>query len=360
VNAKCKENTLKHKRWLSLIVLMLLPISITSSILNYADLSQINDSKSIEIYRVIEATVIENKGSKNISLINTLGATITYPQDDIYQKLLSYKVYLNSQELKVKIREEFNGFIKTAELSDDIVLNPNASANITIVYDMIVVTNRTAPRNILRPSTPSQPIKRYKEFTKATSLWNYTNPLIMLLTDYLKSRSKNQIEYIIKSIEWISNKIVYETRIPPRHPAELLIEFRGDCDDQANLLITLLRCANIPAITEQGLVIIKGASFKGEAANGYLKYDLRNAGPHGWVKAQMPDGTWIAIDLTFAYGSKDPLDKILLAAYYTFPVIVTNRIYKEDYVTEGTTMLKDIEENKVMITYIVKVVPLKQ
>ena len=143
MNAKCKENTLKHKRWLSLIVLMLLPISITSSILNYADLSQINDSKSIEIYRVIETTIIGNKGSKNISLINTLGATITYPQDDIYQKLLSYKVYLNSQELKVKIREEFNGFIKTAELSDDIVLNPNASANITIVYDMIVVTNRT-------------------------------------------------------------------------------------------------------------------------------------------------------------------------------------------------------------------------
>jgi len=77
---------------------MLLPVSITSSILNYADLSQINDSKSIEIYRVIETTIIENKGSKNISLINTLGATITYPQDDIYQKLLSYKVYLNGQE----------------------------------------------------------------------------------------------------------------------------------------------------------------------------------------------------------------------------------------------------------------------
>ena len=225
---------------------------------------------------------------------------------------------------------------------------------------MIVVTNRTAPRNALGPSIPSQPVKRYEEFTRATSLWNYTNPLIMLLTDYLKSKSKNQIEYMTKSIEWISNKIVYETRIPPRHPTELLIEFRGDCDDQANLLITLLRCANIPAITEQGLVIIKGASFKGEAANGYLKYDLRNAGPHGWVKAQMPDGTWIAIDLTFAYGSKNPLDKILLAAYYTFPVIVTNRIYKEDYVTEGTTMLKDIEENKVMITYIVNVVPLKQ
>ncbi len=349
---------------ISVIAIFIISLLIIASIANTIMIVKALDSKVYDhykqVYTIIETTIVKNEGSTNVSVINTLGSALPYPQNDPFQKLLSYKTYINGRNVNISIYKELNGLITIAELTQDIMLAPGEEANITVVYKVMLNVNRTIPRDTLLKFMLSgwDSIHKFstpKILTEPTSLWNYNNPLISMLAEYLRSKSRTPSEYIFNCIEWIMKKVVYETRIPPRHPIELLIEFKGDCDDQANLLITLLRYAGIPTIIEQGLVIMKNVVVKGTAANGYLQYYLINAGPHGWVKAQIGDNTWIAIDMTFPYMTNKPIDKILLAAYYTFPVVVTYRTYKEDYVSEGTAMLQDIEERRVMVIYSVNV-----
>ena len=186
------------------------------------------------------------------------------------------------------------------------------------------------------------------EYINVTSLWNYTNPLIKLLVNYL-NRTNNEskpLSFILSILNWIDDNIVYSTRIPPRHPWEVIVEGLGDCDDQSNLLITLARSFKIPSYLEIGIVYI-GPNFKYEniEAEGYYHYIFLGGGGHGWAAVYIPPWKWVRVDLTI--GSGKGVGHIKGAAYYIFPTVVINKVVLGDYATQSAEYTEEIISKKI-------------
>ncbi len=187
---------------------------------------------------------------------------------------------------------------------------------------------------------------KYREgkFLNETRMWNWSNPLVALLYKYLSGKQGAMYKpftALYTFMEWLDHNIVYSTRIPARHPWEVIVEGAGDCDDQSNLLITLLRRAGIPSFLEIGLIYLgKNYRFEHTEVGGLFHYRFIGGGGHGWLVAYIPPWGWLRVDLTASLGRG--IDHVRNAAFYITPIVVTQRVYKGDYATQSAQFTKEI------------------
>lgn len=171
-------------------------------------------------------------------------------------------------------------------------------------------------------------------FCGAEGPWQVDDPEIIDLARRLEGNETNVLSIVKTLIRWVKDNIRYSTRDLPRYPNETLKEERGDCDDQANLLITLCRVLGIPAYLQMGCIYLPSQTNKTfHYWDGHQTSTLMKIGWHGWAMVYIPPWGWLPVDLTYAKGASiDPLNTIKNSAITLQETIQYLNITKMDYI----------------------------
>ncbi len=346
---------------LALLFLTILIVSSIIAVVISTAFNTIDLSAATKTYRVREVYIVYNKGNQSFNLSDLGEPYLDYPQLDVRQKTIEYNVYVNGEPAEYTVKRVMGGLNMQAVLKKDVVIEPGKSVNVTVEYKVELLPpppNITVNDIVDAPWSNVSSLKYYENLTSPTILWNYSNPLVKLYVETLWEQSNHNLgEYLLNAIRWITNNIEYQSRIPARHPVEVLVERRGDCDDQANLLITLLRAKGIPAYMEAGLIYIPGFDSSAKFEN-TIEFHVVNAGPHGWVKAYVPGTGWIPIDLTFAYTATNrPIDHINYGAYKMNDVIIISRTLGGDYAGETVKQVVELKRLDAYMNILIEITP---
>lgn len=291
----------------------------------------------------VEQTLIQNNSNSTVNVTSTpMLLYFDYPQDIGGQRVLETLVWWNGKPANYSLRRSSDGDLSLRVRPLSLHIAPGSMLNITVAY--IVELNSTE-------RTLWQPGLKPEEALGASSLWNYTNPLLAAASLSLSQSTSSPRAYLYRVLEWMDSNVAYMSRIPARHPWEVIEERRGDCDDRSNLLVAMLRARGIPAYTEFGFIVIPGYVAEGSAADGHFNYKIINGGPHGWVMVYL-EGRWIAVDTTFYRNvTGKPSDHIEYAAYSTesLAIMVTGWTLKTDYVSRDTSTLSRLSSSPLTI-----------
>ena len=255
--------------------------------------------------------------------------------------------------------------IVPTELGEDIDGNPSLSLDIgpllepndTLQWEeewLFTVSDR-------RPSLPQISIEQsgnleevepllgtedYLRYTAGTMLWKTWNQSLLDLAqdirDGLPEEFQNNILALVyAAIAWIQANITRSTGVTePQYPEETVVSQMGDCDDQSNLLITLLRIHNIPCYLLTGHWFQNAARTFGYLwgsveEDAYLFVDWQNSNGHGWAMIYVPPWGWLPFDLIAGGPESDPIDTYYNSLYATGgPFVTLWQIVASDYIAE--------------------------
>ncbi len=309
---------------------------------------------------------ITNAGSKPVPINETDLLVYDYPFNTSSQKVLSTTLYLEGRVIGYRIEADEEGnnlLIGNASEAGLEYIGVNQTVSSRVVYKVYVDMGRRMEEikgiSLENAGGWSDIVVEDDILIEETGLWNYSNPLVKLLIKYIMSKhNQSPLDYLLGVLDWVDNNVAYAVRVPARHPWEVIAYRQGDCDDQSNLVITLLRGVGIPAYLEIGFVYLDrslehmgrpGYNETIEAANGMVKYHFIGGGAHGWMVAYIPPWGYVRIDLTFAKGG---LRHIKLAAYYGLnnyvPTIVFSVVKKKDYVESSAEFIEEVQEKKLL------------
>ncbi len=366
---------MKNRQSLLIILLLIITtISVFNNIVNaekitYNSLSKINLENyvlGVKIYGNIT-----NYGNKPLELNKTDVFVFDYPLNTSDQRVINASAFVNGVRKPFRIvREDGSATLIINTKLYNSVLKPGETISAGVFYNVSInlkdrvlsivdFSSAKSVEDILGKagSWNNISLDLITKYTNATRLWNYTNPLVHLLIKYFnKTIDKSKpLTVLLNIIGWFDKNIVYSTRIPPRHPWEVIVEGAGDCDDQSNLLITVLRAFKIPSLLEIGFVYIsKNYYFKDTEANGYYTYVFIGGGGHAWVSAYIPPWGWLRIDLTVSLGKG--LDHIRNAAFYILPTVIIQRVTSGDYATTTAQYVESLEEERVKIYVVLEMI----
>lgn len=178
------------------------------------------------------------------------------------------------------------------------------------------------------------PYKLQDSYCKTEGPWEITNPEIRSLAKEIIGNETRILTIITEFISFIKQNIEYKTLDVPRYPKETLDGGVGDCDDQANLLITLCRAVGIPAYLQIGCIHIPSKNTLEVHWDGHQTTRLSKIGWHGWAMIYVPPWGWLPVDQTYTQGDPtDPLNSIKGAAIITCPTVLYANITQTDYIT---------------------------
>jgi len=179
-----------------------------------------------------------------------------------------------------------------------------------------------------------------ERFLGADGPWQAEDPALIELAREIAGNETNVLSIIKSMIIWIRSNISYQSWELPKYPNETLRDRFGDCDDQANLLITLCRIVGIPAHLQIGCIYLPNqANETNSYWDDHLVYRLMKIGWHGWAIAYIPPWGWLPIDLTYAEGvSQDPLNAIRRSALALQRTIQYMNITETDYVASSVDL----------------------
>jgi len=312
---------------------------------------------------------ITNLGNEQVNVNETDALVFDYPLNTSDQRVIAARAWVNSIEYNYTVipGEAGNWVLVINAPEANTTLKPGETINAGVEYVVRVDNasrvkpiadfyNVQSPYELLPKAGNWSELKPYANETTVglTSLWNYTHPLIRLVARYInKTGADKPLAYLLSTLRWFEESVVYSTRVPPRYPWEVVVEGAGDCDDQSNLLITLLRAAGIPSFLETGYVYVgSGFRYSDTAADGLFSYHFIGGGAHGWVVVYIPPWGWIRVDPIVRYdpltGLRKPLDEVAVkgALYYVLPTVVVNRVFKLDYVEESVKAVEEIKTLK--------------
>ena len=255
--------------------------------------------------------------------------------------------------------------IVPTELGEDIDGNPSLSLDIgpllepndTLQWEeewLFTVSDRrpSLPQISIEQSgnleevEPLLGIEDFLRYTAGTMLWKTWNQSLLDLAqdirDGLPEEFQNNILALVyAAIAWIQANITRSTGVTePQYPEETVVSQMGDCDDQSNLLITLLRIHNIPCYLLTGHWFQNAARTFGYLwgsveEDAYLFVDWQNSNGHGWAMIYVPPWGWLPFDLIAGGPESDPIDTYYNSLYATGgPFVTLWQIVASDYIAE--------------------------
>lgn len=157
------------------------------------------------------------------------------------------------------------------------------------------------------------------------------NEEIKSLAQMITAGEATVLGSVTKLIEWMLNNVTYGNFELPRYPEETLRDMRGDCDDQAILLISMLRSLGIPAFLQIGVVFSDNIDSERVSWDGHLTIKQEGVGWHGWTMIYIPPWGWLPIDLTLS-GAKYPMEVIFNTPAYASFVVSAYNVSRQAYV----------------------------
>jgi len=190
-------------------------------------------------------------------------------------------------------------------------------------------------------------------FSGAEGPWLVNNQELKVLAQSLTESETKVLTIIKRFIIWIRDNIDYKVHgVLPYYPNQTYVEREGDCDDQANLFITLCRIYGIPSFVQIGCIYLPTVQTKETFWEGHATLVYERIGWHGWAVVYVPPWGWLPVDFTYVISGLDnPLNAVEQAAVVAFQeVIQCVNITKTDYV-DSSRRLKDLLLNNDFYIY---------
>lgn len=256
-------------------------------------------------------------------------------------------LYMNSTWQTVMLINSSHSFenIRTDEDGNKIaILNmppiePNQSIEYTVSYRVVSkpwsipdINENTALNLTAIPGNLSQ------AYLENSGTWMTDNTAIRELSETLAENQTNVLVIIENFVRWIWDNIEYGSNEVPLYPNETLTQKRGDCDDQAILLVSMCRIVGIPAYLQIGSIY--SPQIENETSTGWeghVESIQNHVGWHGWAMVYVPPWKWLPVDLTYiyAFSKNDALNAIKTAAVTSQRVIQYMNIIQTDYVSKA-------------------------
>lgn len=183
--------------------------------------------------------------------------------------------------------------------------------------------------------------------------WLVDDPTLLDLARDIKGSDSNVLTIVKNAVSWIRDNIAYRIHEVPFYANQTVTASGGDCDDQAVLLITLLRILGIPSYLQIGAIYSpQNAEANQSYWNDQVVVVQRKIGWHGWAEVYIPPWGWLPVDLTYVYGGlRDPLDAIRHGAVTEQNTVQYMNISKVDYVADSRDTRSFILENGFLLFY---------
>jgi transglutaminase-like putative cysteine protease len=298
--------------------------------------AQVPSPREIVYVKIYNEVV--NNGTTGIPLADTGILDFNYPVEDETQRIVNASAWLNGLPMKFTVTSGEEPSLRIITQASTLNLTPGAKASAWVEYavevdamrrsqsiqaftDAYITGNASSLESEAQRIYLNTSLRKYIEETPG---WNYTNPLTRLLLTYISSQANvsNPVDVVKAVVGYVDSNIVYSIRMPPREPWETLLYMEGDCDDQSNLVVTLLRGLGIPSYQEYGMVFVsKDFRLEEVSDNGFLNTTMVGGGGHAWAVAYIPPWGWIRIDTVFGVPG-DWLSHIVSIPYYTYPTVV--------------------------------------
>lgn len=326
-----------NKKIQMLLITALISLLIVSIFLVISVEARFYEALKFVKYCVVQTYIIRYHGDFEFNVSDLKLNMFIKPSNDA--QLVDYLLYVNNILAK-KIKEKSeNGTVYI--IAPSVKLGRNEEVNYTIVFYIAVVNaEERYPLKNMRTLNTSL-------LTKPTSLWNYSHPIIKKILEEHEFSNVEDIVYWFENLRR-NGSLNYATHVPPLYPWEVIERGEGDCDEQANLFITLSRGVGIPSFLQYGAIYIEGYKYN-ETIDGVYRFTTENLGWHGWVIVyDNYSNAWIPVDLTFPVESKY-LPVYAGGAVILNRTIVWGNIYFNDYIRDFNKLIDELYENNITI-----------
>lgn len=288
-------------------------------------------------------TIYTNNGSETINLSDF--CTLNFFPNSSWQT--TYLLSVNTQY----------SFAEDADQNQILLLDlPLLSPgdDVTLLYSFNVTTGeRYAPNiNLWDSGNLSDIPTELTEYCRSEGSWQVDNEVLRSLAENIwmsDEYTSNVLGIVLALANWIGNNIVPKTHDIPLYPNETYVLQEGDCDDQANLLITLCRILGIPAYLQIGCRR-KFGIFSGDLWEGHVTRKMKDIGYHGWAMIYIPPWKWLPFDMTLGWSRRNALEGITSAVVWSSNTIVIADVIKSDWAGSGQWQKEYVINNSLFIT----------
>lgn len=209
------------------------------------------------------------------------------------------------------------------------------------------------PSSGLKQDIPKELIEKYCgpngpwKINDADQSWSSLRGLAYRLA----GNETNVLRAVMKLVEWTGQNVKYPSIKGDRIllPNETLTALEGDCDEQANLVISFCRVLGIPAFLQFGCMYLPSKVEETSKFNGRLSYHFDRLGWHAWAMVYVPPWQWLPVDMTIGYSEENVFLVILASAPQTLSTIVSGNCFTIDYVTETNLFGEQLRSMEVHI-----------
>lgn len=269
--------------------------------------------------------VLENRGDEPYTLTEDDATLVLFPSDEWQTVSLRNASHPMAREFL----DEDGSRMAIIDLGEVIPAGDSLIFSIEYVFE-----SEEKPTLAINPveatSISDIPPELVEDFCSETETFT-RNEDIESMAIRLAENETSVLGILTGMIEWVVTNVEYRNFEVPLYPDETLGDLRGDCDDQAILLISMLRSVGIPAHLQIGVVFNEGIGSDKTSWGGHLKIRQRGVGWHGWAMVYVPPWGWLPIDLTLS-GSKDPMEVILDSPQYEDYIVTAFNVSRMPYI----------------------------
>jgi len=295
-------------------------------------------------YRYVMGYVFENRGS----------TPYTLDQDDS-----SVPLFVNNKHQTVTITAS-DSALGDIYVDDDgnslrkcgipLTIDPDQRISYSVTYEISSSDDPGIPINVNDAGGVSDiPSALVAEYVYPTETFMSNNTDVMERARLLTENRTTVLSQVMAMLLWLKTNITYESIDMPRYPNETLKGLKGDCDDQAILLISMCRSLGIPAYLQLGIVLNEGIDVYEKSWDNHLIIEEKGIGWHGWAMVYIPPWGWLPVDLTLT-STHDPLEVIQYSPERSHMVVTCLDVSKQSYVGDSRATMEKITASGLYIT----------
>jgi len=310
-------------------------------------------------YRLSFSTTITNKGSSLVYVAKnklTDPTIFLFPNDTVQ----TVRLVSSSHSINADVDQDGNR-IGVLNIEEPLGLGQSITIEVQFRVDLHLTLERRLewkPSLEYSSSEHKQQIPRelVERYCVSAGPWriNDSSPSwlsVRRLASELAGNETNVLAALMRLTEWVGQNIKYPTtrRDDIQSPDETLSSREGDCDEQANLIISFCRILGIPAYLQCGCVYLPSRVDRGSKFNGRLSFDLDRLGWHAWAMIYVPPWGWLPVDMTMGYSKEYPLLAVEGAAVETMSTVVSNNLLVTDYISETNLAAEQLGRTDVYV-----------
>lgn len=231
-------------------------------------------------------------------------------------------------------------------------LSPGRSA--TISYSIRLEERTRSPPEVAFASSGNLsdiPEELREKYGRAEGSWPINEALMSLANTVWASqgRTTNVLRIATGIADWIGNNIKSVNHDIPYYPSETYLSLEGDCDDQSDLLIALLRTLGVPAYLQVGSM--SWSSQTETYWSGHVTSNLKDVSYHAWAVVYVPPWGWLPFDTALGWSSSNSLSVIRSAKVWSLDTMPILNVITSDWPGAGRTLKAKVMASQMSIYY---------